>query len=210
MDVKIFCWFLSLIKTLHLLKCNIIYMMPGIGCSKMLCISLITEKSLSPTPGACSPFLALGVFIGVGQTLQHGPRSRTDLAWVGPVMVCKQPDPTTRSSFLDYSLLTLSFEFPPSGGAFFYTSVDTVELYRYNAALGVVALVAEIICLIIIIVTIGQLVVLMIEQKWRFFIVATNIANCFIILFYFIALSFYIYRSVWTVKTVEEMMNNKG
>ena len=108
------------------------------------------------------------------------------------------------------SMLSLSFEFPPTGGAFFRSNVAMIELYRYNAALGVVALVAEIICLIIIIVTIGQLVILMIEQRWGFFIVASNIVNCFIILFYFIAIGFYIYRSVWTVKTVEDMMNKKG
>ena len=113
-------------------------------------------------------------------------------------------------SFNSYSMLSLSFEFPPAGGALFRSNVATVELYRYNAALGVVALVAEIICLIIIIVTIGRLVILLIEQKWNFFIVATNIVNCVIVLLYFIAMGFYIHRSIWTVKTVEDMMNNKG
>ena len=60
MDLKDICKFWSLIKTHHLLACNIINMMPYNGCSQMLHISLKTEKNLlSPTPDACCALLAL-------------------------------------------------------------------------------------------------------------------------------------------------------
>ena len=39
--------------------CDIIKMKPYTGYSQILRISLKTEKKLSPTPGACSPSLAL-------------------------------------------------------------------------------------------------------------------------------------------------------
>ena len=42
-----------------LFVCNIIKMVPYNGCSQMLHILLKTEKSLSPTPDACCPLLAL-------------------------------------------------------------------------------------------------------------------------------------------------------
>ena len=44
MDLKNICKFWSLIKTHHLLVCNIINMMPYNGCSQMLHTSLKTEK----------------------------------------------------------------------------------------------------------------------------------------------------------------------
>ena len=44
MDLKNICKFCSLIKTHHLMVCNIINMMSYNGCSQMLHISLKTEK----------------------------------------------------------------------------------------------------------------------------------------------------------------------
>ena len=44
MDLNNICKFWSLIKTHHLLVCNIINMMPYNGCSQMLHVSLKTEK----------------------------------------------------------------------------------------------------------------------------------------------------------------------
>ena len=50
MDLKNICKFGSLIKTHHLMVCNIINMMPYNGCSQMLHISLKTEKSFISHP----------------------------------------------------------------------------------------------------------------------------------------------------------------
>ena len=47
----------------------------------------ICLKRLSPTPDACSPLLALSVFIGAGQPLQHSEVRGSYLAWVRPVFI---------------------------------------------------------------------------------------------------------------------------
>ena len=109
-----------------------------------------------------------------------------------------------------FSVIMVSFEFPPSGGAFPRYAVDTVSLYRYNATMGVIALLAEICCLIMFIVNLVGLIIRLMEQRCTFFLRLANWADMTILVSYVISLSFYIYRSVWTVLTVEEMINNPG
>ena len=45
------------------------------------------QNLLSSTPGLCNPLLALSVFIGAGQPLQHGKVIDSNLAWVRPVVM---------------------------------------------------------------------------------------------------------------------------
>ena len=49
---------------------------------KCYAFPLKRENLLSPTPDACGPLLALSVFIGAGQPLQHGEVTDSYLAWV--------------------------------------------------------------------------------------------------------------------------------
>ena len=86
MDLKNICKFWSLIKTHHLLVCNIINMMPYNGCSQMLHISLKTEKSF-----IAHPWHLLCV-VGLEEYSAHDWRAATSgtarssyLARVGPV-----------------------------------------------------------------------------------------------------------------------------
>ena len=88
MDLKNICKFWSLIKTHHLLVCNIINMMPYNGCSQMLHISLKTEKSF-----IAHPWRLLCV-VGLDEYSAHDWRGATSgtarssyLAWVGPMHV---------------------------------------------------------------------------------------------------------------------------
>ena len=71
------------------MKCNIIKMISCYDCSQMLRISLKTENSLSPTPGACTSFLTLSVFIVAGQPLQYG--EVRDSYWCEWVLWSQQP-----------------------------------------------------------------------------------------------------------------------
>ena len=68
-----------------LLKFNIIEEIPFSVYSEIPCITFKTENLSSPTPGSSGPLLALSVFSGHGQRLQHGEVRDTNLAWVGPV-----------------------------------------------------------------------------------------------------------------------------
>ena len=82
------CKFWSLIKTHHLLVCNIINMMPYNGCSQMLHISLQTEKSF------IAHHWRLLCVVGLEEYSAHDWRAATSstarssyLARVGPVDV---------------------------------------------------------------------------------------------------------------------------
>ena len=77
------CEFWSPMKTLYSLKCNIIKLTSCNDSSQVQCIKWKTLSS--PTPGVCSPLLALNVFTRAGQPLQHGEARDSNLALVGPV-----------------------------------------------------------------------------------------------------------------------------
>ena len=86
MDSKTICRFWSLIKTHHLLVCNIINMMPYNGCSQCCTVSLKTEK-----PFIAHPWCLLCV-VGLEEYSAHDWRVATSgtarssyLARVGPV-----------------------------------------------------------------------------------------------------------------------------
>ena len=66
-----------------LLKFNIIEKVALSVYLEMPCITFKKENILSPTPGSSGPLLALSVFVGAGQPLQHAEVRDTNLAWVG-------------------------------------------------------------------------------------------------------------------------------
>ena len=87
MDIKSTSKSLGFITMVGMLKFNVIEKIPFSVYLEIPCITFKTEKNLSsPTPGSSGPFLALSVFIGHGQGLQHGEVRDTNLAWVGPVL----------------------------------------------------------------------------------------------------------------------------
>ena len=53
---------------------------------KCYAFRLKRNNLLSPTPDICSPLLALSVFIGAGQPLEHGQVRDSNLASMGPVV----------------------------------------------------------------------------------------------------------------------------
>ena len=119
MDLKHSCKFWSLIKTHHLLVCNIINMMPYNGCSQMLHFSHKTEKSFIAHPGR------LLCVVGLEEYSAHDWRAATSgtarssyLARVGPVVwtciytntewVCPRVPPLVRSVFRAGRVFTLA------------------------------------------------------------------------------------------------------
>ena len=85
-------WYLqnwSLIKTHHLLVCNIINMMPYNGCLQMLHISLKTEKSFIAHPWRLLCVVGLEEdSVHDWQAATSGTARSSYLAWVGPVVLC--------------------------------------------------------------------------------------------------------------------------
>ena len=141
-------------------------------------------------------------------------------AIIGKLMEMNWVDQLTRALILRinlynansnlFSMVSVAFEFPPSGGAFVRSLVDSVTLYRYNAAQGIIALIAEIGCVIVFVIMVGRMGLRVIEQRGSFISYLTNWADMFIIISYCVALVCYVYRSIWTIRTLEEVMNDPG
>ncbi len=129
-------------------------------------------------------------------------------------------DYNTRAVFLEFNvwnantnlfnMVTLLVEFSTSGYSTFSHTIETVRLYRYNGAAGVVALVSEIACIVFVIVMAVLEMRKMVRRKASYFRSIYNITQLLIVLLFAAALALYIYRSVWTIWTVEELMNNRG
>ena len=63
---------------------------PVMAVHKGYAFSIKWKNLLSPTPGVCSPFLALSVLIGAGHPLQHGEVRDSNLALLGPLSLTDQ------------------------------------------------------------------------------------------------------------------------
>ncbi len=109
-----------------------------------------------------------------------------------------------------FNMVTLLVEFSTSTYSTFSHTIETVRLYRYNGGGGVLALVSEIACFIFIIVMAVLETRKMIQKRASYFRSVYNITQLLILLFFAVALVMYIYRSLWTVWTVEELMNSTG
>ena len=84
-NLKNICKFWSLIKTHHLMVCNIINTMPYNGCSQMLHISLKTEKSFIAHPWRPLCVVGLEEYSAHDWRAATGTTRSSYLAWVGPV-----------------------------------------------------------------------------------------------------------------------------
>ena len=108
-----------------------------------------------------------------------------------------------------FNMFILSLEMLPSGGVFHWLTIDSINLYRYSGPGGLINLLTEI-CLTIFtfVLTVKHIIDVFKGKKsctsfWIFLKL-----SC-LALFY-MALGIYIWRSVLTSASVEEMMNNKG
>ncbi len=129
-------------------------------------------------------------------------------------------DYNTRAVFLEFNvwnantnlfnMVTLLVEFSTSGYSTFSHTIETARLYRYHGAGGVLALLSEIACVIFIIVMAVLETRKMIQKRASYFRSVYNITQLLIVLLFAVSIVLYIYRSLWTIWTVEELMNNRG
>ena len=80
------CW--SLIKCWTYWSVISLRWCPVMAVCKCYAFRLKWKNLILPTPGVCNPLLALSVFIGAGQPLQHGEVRDSSLAWMRPVLIC--------------------------------------------------------------------------------------------------------------------------
>ncbi len=129
-------------------------------------------------------------------------------------------DYNTRAVFLEFNvwnantnlfnMVTLLVEFSTSGYSAVSHTIETVRLYRYNGAGGAVALLSEIACIVFVTAMAVIEIRKMALRKALYFPSIYNITQLFIVLLFTVALVLYIYRSLWTIWTVEELMNSRG
>ena len=129
-------------------------------------------------------------------------------------------DNNTRAVFLEFNvwnantnlfnMVTILMEFSTTGYSMASHTIETVQLYRYNGTNGVLALLSEILCIMFVIVMAVLEIRKMIKGRKSYFRSIYNVTQLLIVLLFTVGLILYVYRSLWTIWTVEEMMNNRG
>ena len=109
-----------------------------------------------------------------------------------------------------FNMVIVLFEYQTTGVVTSSSTIDVIELYRYTGAGGVVHLLAEILLFIFIIVKTVFEVGHIIKSRGSHLKILANKATLLVLVLYYTALGWYIWRSVLTARTVEEMMNNRG
>ena len=109
-----------------------------------------------------------------------------------------------------FNMVIVLFEYQTTGVVTSSSTIDVIELYRYTGAGGVVHLLAEILLFVFIAVKAVFEVGHIIKSRGSHLKILANKATLLVLVLYYTALGWYIWRSVLTARTVEEMMNNRG
>jgi hypothetical protein len=109
-----------------------------------------------------------------------------------------------------FNLVILSFEFFEHGGIVTWEYIDSINLYRYAGAGGLINLLSELILTIIFIVWTVYQIIAVVKTKQKYFKEFWNCVKCICIIFFFTAICIYVWRSMLTSEKVEDIMNNRG
>ena len=109
-----------------------------------------------------------------------------------------------------FTMVTLVYEFPPIGGVLHYNSFQTIKLYRYIGATGLVTLLLEIICFLFFITVMYRTIKRCIKEGRDFVFSLVGATYIIVMIAFLAAVVCYTVRSVWTESTLEEVMNNRG
>ena len=109
-----------------------------------------------------------------------------------------------------FNMVIVAFEYQATGLVTSTHTVDVIELYRYTGAGGVVHLIAEILLAIFIFVKTVIEIRHIVKSRGSHLNILANKATLLVLVLYYTAVGWYIWRSVLTSRTVEYMMNNRG
>ena len=109
-----------------------------------------------------------------------------------------------------FSMVSILLEFPSHGGPLPHTEIRTVSLYRYFGNWGVLALAAEVVCILFVIALIIRMGVKLGSMKCGYFKNFWHRLELFKILLVLSAFVFYFLRIFFVKYTVEKLMNNRG
>jgi len=109
-----------------------------------------------------------------------------------------------------FNQVILAFEYTADGSTLWAANTEVVQLYRYAGSAGVVALLSEIGCAIFVLVITVIEVVKICRMRLRYFKEVWNVLQWVALGLFYIAVALYTMRCMWTVWTVEDLMNNPG
>ena len=109
-----------------------------------------------------------------------------------------------------FNMVIVLFEYQTTGVVTSSSTIDVIELYRYTGAGGVVTLLAEILLFVFVAVKLVFEISNIIKSRGSHLEILANKATLLVLVLYYTALGWYIWRSLVTARTVEEMMNNRG
>ena len=109
-----------------------------------------------------------------------------------------------------FNMVIIVFEYQTTGLVKTSYTIDVIELYRYTGAGGLVNLLSEIVLLIFAIVKTVIEIRHIVKSRGSHLKILANKATLLVLVLYYTALGWYIWRSVLTSRTVEYMMNNRG
>ena len=109
-----------------------------------------------------------------------------------------------------FNAIMIVFDFKSTGLVFTSHQIDVIELYRYTGAGGLLNLLSEIVLLIFMVVKTVLEVRKIVKTRGQHLKSLANGSMFVVIVMYYVAFAIYIWRSVLTTRSVEEMMNNRG
>ena len=109
-----------------------------------------------------------------------------------------------------FNTATVLFEYPTNGDTIWSMRMEVLQLYRYSAPGGQVALLVEIICAICVLVATIIEVRRMFRGDHRYFKEIWNLLQLASLALFYVAVGLYAARCMWTVWSVDDMMNNPG
>ena len=109
-----------------------------------------------------------------------------------------------------FNMVIVAFEYQTTSFVTTSYTIEVIELYRYTGAGGVVNLLFEVVLLICVVITTVFELRHIVKSRGSHLNILANKVTLLVLVLYYTALGWYIWRSVLTARTVEYMMNNRG
>ena len=164
--------------------------------------------------GQLSTYSGGGYVANLGETFNSASAVIDDLEqyqWI---------DQYTRAVFVEFTtwnpcstltnLAMVLFEYPSLGGIFWSTRMEVIQLYRYVGPNGALALLVECLCAIMVAVVTILEVRKMCKQRQSYFKSIWHIVQVGSLMLFYVSVGLYAMRCLWTVTTIDEIMNNPG
>ena len=162
----------------------------------------------------------LSMYSGGGYVVNLGKTFNLASAMIDDLEQYQWNDQYTRAVFVEFTtwnpcstltnLAMVLFEYPSLGGTLWSTRMEVIQLYRYVGPSGALALLVECLCAVAVTVVTILEVRKMCNQRQSYFKSIWHIVQVGSLMLFYVSVGLYAMRCLWTVTTLDEMMNNPG